>query len=53
MTLVEEGAMQLTLRSILPWLLQMAMLNLPKLARMILILWSVVQVRARVSPSHR
>ena len=37
-TLVDEGAIQLTLMSIWPCLLQMAMLNRPKLARIILIL---------------
>ena len=52
MTLLLAGDMQLTLMSVVPCLLQIAMENLPKLARMILIVWSAAQEISRLSPSH-
>ena len=52
MTLLLAGDMQLTLMSVVPCLLQIAMENLPKLALMILIVWSAAQEISRLSPSH-
>ena len=52
MTLLLAGDMQLTLMSVVPCLLQIAMENLPKFARMILIVWSAAHEISRLSPSH-
>ena len=51
-TRVDEGAIQLTDISMTPCLLQMAMLNLPKFALMILILCSSGHVNSNLSLSH-
>ena len=52
MTLLLAGDMQLTLMSVVPCLLQIAMENRPKLALMILMVWSSPQEISRLSPSH-
>ena len=52
MTLLLAGDMQLTLMSVLPCLLQIAMENRPKFALIILIVWSTAQEISRLSPSH-
>ena len=52
MTLLLAGDMQLTLMSVLPCLLQIAMENRPKFALIIFIVWSTAQEISRLSPSH-
>jgi len=52
MTLLLAGDMQLTLMSVVPWRLQIAIENLPKFARMILIVCSLLQEISKLSPSH-
>lgn len=51
-TLLLAGDMQLTLMSVVPCLLQIAIENLPKFARMILIVWSAEHEISKSSPSH-
>jgi len=52
MTRLLDGDMQLTLISVVPCLLQIAIEKRPKLARMTLMVWSEAQDMVNFSPSH-